>query len=72
MEGETCFTIYKGEWVEAKYLGLFQFSKVIEPSPMIGGHPGGVIAYPVAVVKLYDKLVKVDLAKVKFSKEELN
>ncbi|MDM5207072.1 hypothetical protein [Cytobacillus kochii] len=37
-------------------MGSFQFSKEIEPSPMIGGHPGGVIAYPEAVVKLSNEL----------------
>lgn len=31
--------------------GLFQFSQIIKPSHLIGGHDGGVIAYPVAVVE---------------------
>ncbi|MCA1027564.1 hypothetical protein LCM23_15810 [Cytobacillus kochii] len=39
-------------------MGSFQFSKEIEPSPMIGGHPGGVIAYPEAVVKLSNELME--------------
>ena len=38
----------------ADFYGVFQLSTVIDPSPMIGGHPGGVIAYPVAVVDFGD------------------
>ena len=34
----------------ADFYGIFQFSSVVAPSLMVGGHPGGVIAYPVAVV----------------------
>lgn len=69
MEGKTCFVLHKKEWVEAEYMGLFQFSQVIDPSPLIGGHPGGVIAYPVAVVKINDKLVEYGTHAVKFSKD---
>lgn len=32
-------------------------SKVIEPSPMIGGHKGGIIAYTTALVELEDGTV---------------
>ena len=31
--------------------GIFQFSNVIGESYMVGGHPGGVIAYPVAIIE---------------------
>lgn len=31
--------------------GFFQRSMVIEPSIMVGGHSGGVIAYPVAIIE---------------------
>jgi hypothetical protein len=64
---KTCFVLDKNEWVEADYIGVFQFSNVIDPSPMVGGHKSGVIAYPVVVVKLNDKLQNFILQKVKFS-----
>lgn len=38
----------------ADFYGVFQLSTVIAPSPMVGGRPGGVIAYPVAVVDFGD------------------
>lgn len=31
--------------------GFFQRSMVIKPSIMVGGHSGGVIAYPVAIIE---------------------
>lgn len=31
--------------------GFFQRSMVIEPSLMLGGHDGGVMAYPVAIIE---------------------
>lgn len=37
---------------------------------MIGGHHGGVIAHPVAVVKYEGKLMQVDLGRVKLIEEE--
>ena len=40
---------YKGEQV--KLHGIFQYAYVIEQSLMIGGHGGGQIAYPVAVIQ---------------------
>lgn len=40
------------KWVKAGLYDFFQFSKPIEPSLLKGGHPGGVIAYPVAVVRV--------------------
>lgn len=43
-----------GKKYTADFYGIFQLSTVIDPSPMIGGHPGGVIAYPVAVVDFGD------------------
>ncbi len=35
---------------------------------MAGGHPGGVIAYPVAIVKIAGKLKETDLVNVTFKK----
>ena len=49
-----CEVIAHGEKYTADFYGIFQLSTVIDPSPMIGGHPGGVIAYPVAVVDFGD------------------
>ncbi|MFC0278111.1 hypothetical protein ACFFH2_15665 [Enterococcus devriesei] len=40
------------EWVKAGLYDFFQFSKPIPPSLIKGGHSGGVIAYPIAVVRL--------------------
>lgn len=56
----------KKELVEAELVGVFQYSEVIPPSPMLGGHTGGVIAYPVAVVKHDDKLKQVRLTDVEY------
>lgn len=52
--------------MEAEFIGVYQYSNVVAPSPMVGGHPGGVIAYPVALVKLHGKLKEVDPSKVTF------
>lgn len=37
---------------EGEYIGVFQYSEVIGASPMIGGHRGGVVSYPVVVAKI--------------------
>lgn len=47
---------YNDEWV--KLLGIFQVSNVIPPSLVVGGHTGGVIAYPVAIIELENGEVK--------------
>lgn len=36
---------------KAYFHGVFQYAAPIEPSIRIGGHPGGQIDYPVAVVE---------------------
>lgn len=41
-----------------KLLGIFQVSDVIPPSNLVGGHAGGVIAYPVAIIELESGDVK--------------
>ncbi|MEK5069795.1 hypothetical protein [Sporosarcina sp. FSL K6-1508] len=61
-----CYVKESGNWVEAEFVGVFQYSNVIEPSLMIGGHSGGVIAYPVAVVKMDGKIKEVKLSNVVF------
>lgn len=40
---------YKGEKV--KLHGIFQHSYIVEQSLMIGGHGGGQISYPIAIVE---------------------
>ena len=49
-----CEVHCNGEIYTADFYGVFQLSTVTNPSPMIGGYPGGVIAYPVAVVDFGD------------------
>ena len=47
--------------------GFFQRSMVIKPSIMVGGHSGGVIAYPVAIIE--DKkgeLMEVEATSIQF------
>ncbi|MEK5390192.1 hypothetical protein NSQ59_07380 [Margalitia sp. FSL K6-0131] len=61
-----CYVNIKSELIEAEFIGVFQYSNVIPPSPMIGGHPGGVIAYPIAVVKFNGKLKEVKLSDITF------
>ena len=39
---------------EVKLHGIFQRSRVIEPSSLIGGHSGGTFAYPIAVIEFED------------------
>lgn len=43
----------------ARFIGVSQFSQPVEPSPMVGGHPGGVVAYPVAVIE-YEETGQLD------------
>jgi len=53
----SCACIYtspKGVEHKAVCHGFFQRSGVVEPSPMVGGHPGGTVAYPIAVIELED------------------
>lgn len=66
MMDKNCFVKIKSEMFEAEFIGVYQYSQVIEPSPMIGGHPGGVIAYPIAIVKLNEKLKEVKLSDITF------
>lgn len=65
----TCKAKINGEWVEVPFRGVFQYSDVIAPSPMIGGHKGGTIAYPVAVVELDNQLIMRNIDSVKDIKE---
>lgn len=56
----TCKLKVKEEKVDAKFYGIFQVSEVLPPSPMIGGHNGGVLAQPVAVIEYEGELIKVN------------
>ena len=63
---KTCLVkVSKDEWVKAELIGFFQFSNVLDPSPFIGGHPGGVIAYPVALVKINGEIAEYRASYVK-------
>ncbi|MCM3239075.1 hypothetical protein M3589_15230 [Heyndrickxia oleronia] len=66
MMDKNCCVKIKSELIEAEFIGVFQYAQVIDPSPMIGGHPGGIIAYPIAVVKLNEKLKEVKLSDITF------
>lgn len=66
--GVACLVYENPYWRDAEFLGVFQYSTVIQPSPMIGGIPGGIIAYPVAVVKVGSQLKEVRISEVKFPK----
>jgi hypothetical protein len=53
-------------WKEAQFIGVFQRSTIVEPSVRVGGHSGGVVAFPVAVVKVEGGLQELSLSDVKF------
>jgi len=56
-----CVVNKDGKKVEGVLVGIFQKSMVVDPSPMLGGHSGGVSAGPVAVVRIGDYLEEVEL-----------
>lgn len=64
-----CKAKVDGSWKEVPFYGVFQYSNVIEPALRVGGHPGGVIAYPVAVVELDNQLIMRSIDSVKDIKE---
>lgn len=50
--------------------GFYQESNVIPPSPLVGGHSGGVIAYPVAIIEnRKGKLMEVEATSIQFVEE---
>lgn len=59
-----CFVSINDDLVEAEFIGIYQYSNVVDASPMVGGHPGGVIAYPIALVKLHGKFKEVHPSKI--------
>lgn len=54
------------ETVDGELIGVFQYSQPIGESPLIGGHTGGVVAYPVAVVKIKNELKEVPINRVSY------
>ena len=60
-----CKAFIDGGWKSARYVGMYQFANVIEPSIMIGGHKGGMVAYPVAVVKYESELIELPLKHIR-------
>lgn len=55
----------KDSWIEAKFYGVFQYSTILNGSLMVGGPPGGVIAYPVAIIEDESGLQSVEIYRVK-------
>lgn len=55
----------EGEIVVADLYGIFQYSTIIQPSLMIGGDAGGVIAYPIAVIGVRGKLKEIKVTRIK-------
>ncbi|KWZ77424.1 hypothetical protein [Anaerococcus tetradius] len=55
----------EGEITVADLYGIFQFSSIIQPSLMIGGDNGGVIAYPVVVIGDRGQLKEIKVTRIK-------
>lgn len=55
----------EGEIVVADLYGIFQYSTIIQPSLMIGGDAGGVIAYPVAVIGDRGHIRQIKINRIK-------
>ena len=64
-----CKVRMKGEYVDAVFIDIFQYSDIAPPSPMIGGHSGGITSYPVAVVRIGNELREFKLSYVKFEED---
>lgn len=63
--------VIETEWHAADLYDFYQYSKPIEPSMMTFGHQGGMVAYPVALIKWKDgKFDVVKAEKVKLITEE--
>lgn len=67
---DECYVKIGDELIEAEFIGIYQYSKVLNPSPMIGGHPGGVVAYPIALVKIDGKFKQVRTHEVVMVQED--
>lgn len=61
------YRLCKVDGEEALFHGWSQEARVIEPSPMIGGHPGGQISVTWGIVEYLDgRVVRVVPEKVSF------
>lgn len=66
-------SIEKGKKEKALFHGWNFVSNVVEPSLMIGGHPGGVIAYSTGIVELEDgRVIEVMPTSITFCKGIFN
>lgn len=46
-----------------------QWSKIVSPSIMVGGHPGGTVSKIFGIVELEDEVKRVDPTEIKFCDE---
>lgn len=63
---DKCKVRVRKEFVDAEFVGVFQYSDVMTPSVMIGGHRGGLVSYPVVVVRIGIMLKEFRLSDVIF------
>lgn len=63
-----CYVKIKDDWIDARFIGVYQQSRVVDASPFVGGHPGGVVAFPVAVVKVGTSLQEAKVQDLLFKK----
>jgi len=49
---------------QVEFLGVFQYSSVVPPSALAGGHNGGVVAYPMALVIKDGEVIKVNVENI--------
>lgn len=56
---------YKEDWIPAKFYGLYERSHIVPSNLMKGGHQGGAVTFPVAVVEDSDGLHEVEVWRVK-------
>lgn len=66
--GIACLVFDNPYWKDAEFLGVFQNSTVVQPFTTLGGTTGGVVAHPVAVVKVGSQLKEVKISEVRFTK----
>lgn len=60
-----CLAKIGESWEKAELMGVYQHSEIVHPSLMVGGHGGGVIAAPMAVVIYDGKRYELNVNKVK-------
>ncbi len=71
---ETCYIKVNDGWEEVEFMGVFQKTRLVEESPLIGGYKAGSVSGPVAVVKIYSGvkgrvdgyLKEVDIDQLRF------